>query len=105
MPRTSPSDNGLRKGFTLIELLVVIAIIAVLMGILMPALSYVRKQAKSSGCQNNLRQLAMSMNLYAMDHEDRTMPFSHNKGEYWFHQLAPYRSRTSKVRWKWPFVP
>jgi len=81
-----------RRGFTLIELLVVIAIIAILMGILMPALSYVRKQAKSSGCQSNLRQLAMAMNLYAMDHEDRTMPFSHNRGEYWFHQLAPYLS-------------
>lgn len=80
------------KGFTLIELLVVIAIIAVLMAIMMPALSYVRKQARSSACQSNLRQLCLAMNLYALDHEDRTMPFSHEPGEYWFHQLAPYLS-------------
>jgi prepilin-type N-terminal cleavage/methylation domain-containing protein/prepilin-type processing-associated H-X9-DG protein len=79
-------------GFTLIELLVVIAIIALLMAILMPALGYVRKQARSSACQSNLRQLCLGMNLYALDHEDRTMPFSHQPGEYWFHQLAPYLS-------------
>ena len=80
------------RGFTLIELLVVIAIIAVLMAILMPALSYVRKQARASACQSNLRQMAIAMNLYTLDYDDRTMPFSHNPGEYWFHQLAPYLS-------------
>ncbi len=79
-------------GFTLIELLVVIAIIALLMAILMPALSYVRKQARSSACQSNLRQLCLAMNLYALDHDDLTMPFSHQPGEYWFHQMAPYLS-------------
>ena len=80
------------RAFTLIELLVVIAIIALLMAILMPALSYVRKQARSSVCQSNLRQLCLAMNLYALDHDDRTMPFSHEPGRYWFHQLAPYLS-------------
>jgi prepilin-type N-terminal cleavage/methylation domain-containing protein len=83
-------DN--RRAFTLIELLVVIAIIALLMAILMPALNYVRKQARSSACQSNLRQLCLAMNLYALDHDDLTMPFSHQPGEYWFHQLAPYLS-------------
>jgi prepilin-type N-terminal cleavage/methylation domain-containing protein len=81
-----------RRAFTLIELLVVIAIIALLMAILMPALNYVRKQARSSACQSNLRQLSLGMNLYALDHDDLTMPFSHQSGEYWFHQLAPYLS-------------
>ena len=81
---------GERRGFTLIELLVVIAIIAILMAILMPALSYARKQARSTACQSNLRQLCLAMNLYALDHDDRTMVFSHQAGEYWFHQLAPY---------------
>jgi prepilin-type N-terminal cleavage/methylation domain-containing protein len=80
------------RAFTLIELLVVIAIIAILMAIMLPALGYVRKQARSSACQSNLRQLSLAMNLYALDHEDRTMPFSHVKGEYWFHQLAPFLS-------------
>jgi len=81
---------GLLTGFTLIELLVVIAIIALLMAILMPALSYVRKQARSGVCQSNMRQLCLAMSLYTLDYDDRTMPFSHQPGEYWFHQLAPY---------------
>ncbi len=81
-----------KKGFTLIELLVVIAIISVLMAIMMPALSYIRKQARAGACQSNMRQLCLAMNLYALDHEDRTMPFSHEPGAYWFHQMAPYLS-------------
>ena len=81
-----------QQGFTLIELLVVISIIAVLMAVLMPALGYVRKQARSGACQSNLRQMCLAMNLYALDHDDRTMPFSHEPGEYWFHQLAPHLS-------------
>ena len=81
-----------QDGFTLIELLVVIAIIAILMAVLMPALGYVRKQARSGACQSNLRQMCLAMNLYALDHQDRTMPFSHQAGQYWFHQLAPYLS-------------
>jgi len=60
------------RGLTLIELLVVIAIIAVLMAILMPAMSYVRKQARAGACQSNLRQMALAMNLYTIDYEDLT---------------------------------
>ncbi|MCX5643872.1 MAG: prepilin-type N-terminal cleavage/methylation domain-containing protein [Phycisphaerae bacterium] len=56
-----------RNAFTLIELLVVIAVIAVLMAILMPALSRAREQGKRAACLNNLRQLALSWNLYADD--------------------------------------
>jgi len=81
-----------RKAFTLVELLVVIAIIAILMAILVPALRRARNQASSSVCQSNLRQLSLAMTLYTQDHDDKTMPFSHARGEYWFHQLAPYLS-------------
>jgi len=81
-----------KRAFTLIELLVVIAVIALLMGILMPALSAARKQAASMACQSNLRQMALAMNLYTLDNEGKTMPFSHTPGEYWFHQLAPFLS-------------
>jgi len=88
----SGAEMDRRRAFTLIELLVVIAIIALLMAILMPALNSVRKQARSNACQSNLRQLCLAMNLYALDYEDTTMPFSHESGEYWFHQLAPYLS-------------
>jgi len=54
-----------RHGFTLIELLVVISIIALLLAILMPSLSRARGQAKSVVCQSNLRQLGVSLTMYA----------------------------------------
>jgi len=60
-----------KTGFTLIELLVVIAIIAVLMGILMPALHKVRDQAKRIHCMNNVRTLAMAWFMYQNDNDGR----------------------------------
>jgi prepilin-type N-terminal cleavage/methylation domain-containing protein/prepilin-type processing-associated H-X9-DG protein len=60
-----------RNAFTLIELLVVIAVIAVLMAILMPALSRAREQGKRAACLSNLKQLALSWNLYADDNDGR----------------------------------
>jgi prepilin-type N-terminal cleavage/methylation domain-containing protein/prepilin-type processing-associated H-X9-DG protein len=58
-------------GFTLIELLVVISIIALLMAILVPALSRAREQAKRIICHNNLRQLMSAWNMYAEDNADK----------------------------------
>ena len=59
-----------RKGFTLVELLVVIAIIALLMGILMPALSRVRQLAFRLTCGTNLSGIGKAMLLYANDYQD-----------------------------------
>jgi prepilin-type N-terminal cleavage/methylation domain-containing protein/prepilin-type processing-associated H-X9-DG protein len=55
------------RGFTLIELLVVISIIAILMAVLMPALTKVREQARFMSCRSNLRQYALVQRLYSDD--------------------------------------
>ena len=57
------------SGFTLIELLVVIAIIALLMAILMPALTKVKKQAKTVMCQSNLKQMGSAAAMYTNDND------------------------------------
>lgn len=62
------------RGFTLIELLVVIAVIAVLMGILMPALRAAKDQARLAICSSNMRQLAIAVNTYIVDYDNKTPP-------------------------------
>jgi prepilin-type N-terminal cleavage/methylation domain-containing protein/prepilin-type processing-associated H-X9-DG protein len=69
-----------KNAFTLIELLVVIAIIAILMAILMPTLSRAREQGKRAACLNNVKQLALSWNLYADDFDGKIVNGNTAKG-------------------------
>ncbi len=90
------------RGFTLIELLVVIAIIAILIGLLLPAVQKVREAAARMQCGNNLKQLSLACHDYASANQDAMPAFYSTPPtggeEQVFVALLPYLERSSEYK-------
>jgi len=87
-------DMRFQKAFTLIEVLVVVAIIALLVAILLPSLAAARAQARAVLCMNNVKQIGLAAQMYAMEFKD-TFPSSAHGGTpdpktWWLHILTRY---------------
>ena len=101
--KPSSGESTSTFAFTLIELLVVIAIIAILSGILLPALSRAKDKGKTIACNNNLRQLILAAIMYDDDHQRLPICWF-PPNNIWYRQLQPYLGKETNVSGQGVFV-
>ncbi len=93
--------KGSKAAFTLTELLVVISIVAILAGLLLPALSRAKLKAQQVQCTSNLRQIGIALTMYADDHEGWLPETTHGTSQTnrsWIFTLRPYLAQVDTVR-------
>ena len=83
-------NNKHLRGFTLTELLVVIAIISVLAAMLLPSLQNAREKSRQATCINNLKQMALAIQMYAYDYDGWLPPTRYAWNNWWFQRIADY---------------